>query len=79
METFEIHGNQLIPGIHAYFAVSENSEPAGHSVDFAVEAGKDFAFENAMRAAVSQASVICRFLTEPEFRKAVRDDFENIR
>lgn len=71
--------SQLIPGIHAYFAVSENSEPAGHSVDFAVEAGKDFAFENAMRAAVSQASVICRFLTEPEFRKAVRDDFENIR
>ena len=70
--------SQLIPGIHAYFAVSENSEPAGHSVDFAAEAGKDFAFENAMRAAAAQASVICRFLTEEEFRNAVKADFSSV-
>lgn len=68
---------QLVPGIHAYFAVSENSEPAGHSADFAAAAGADFGFENAMRAAASQSSVVWRFLTEEEFRAAVKDDFAN--
>ena len=67
--------SQLVPGIHAYFAVSDEGEPVGHSADFAAAAGKDFGFENAMRAAVSQASVACRFLAEAEFREAVKADF----
>ena len=46
--------------------------------DFAAEAGKDFAFENAMRAAAAQASVVYRFLTEEEFRNAVKADFSSI-
>ena len=66
---------QLIPGIHAYFAVAGDSEPVGHSADFAEAAGKDFGFENAMRAAAAQASVVCRFMTDPEFREAVKADF----
>lgn len=67
--------SQLVPGIHAYFAVSENFEPVGHSPEFAAEAGKDFGFENAMRAAAAQASVVCRFMTEADFREAVIADF----
>ena len=69
--------SQLVPGIHAYFAVSDEMEPAGHSTEFAAAAAKEFGFENAMRAAASQANVICRFLTEPEFREAVKADFLN--
>ena len=68
--------SQLVPGIHAYFAVAEKSEPTGHSQEFAEAAGKDFAFENAMRAAAAQANVVCRFITDPEFRQAVKDDFK---
>ena len=68
--------SQLVPGIHAYFAVAEKSEPTGHSQEFAEAAGKDFAFENAMRAAAAQANVACRFITDPEFRQAVKDDFK---
>ena len=69
--------SQLVPGIHAYFAVADDSEPAGHTPEFAEAAGKDFGFENAMRAAAAQAHVACRFLAEPEFREAVKADFKN--
>ena len=66
---------QLVPGIHPYFAVSDVMEPVGHSPEFAACAGKEYGFRNAMRAAAAQAHVICRFLTDPAFREAVRADF----
>ena len=68
--------SQLVPGIHAYFAVAEDSEPVGHSQEFAEASSKDFAFENALRAAASQASVVCRFMADAEFREAVKKDFQ---
>ena len=67
--------SQSVPGIHAYFAVSGECEPVGHSAEFAAAAGQDSGFENAMRAAASQASVVCRFMADSGFREAVKADF----
>ena len=67
--------SQLIPGIHPYFAVSDTMEPPGHSVDFCTCAGQDAGFENGLNAAASLAHIGYRFLTEPDFRAAVREDF----
>lgn len=69
--------SQAVPGIHAYFNVSDTCEPVGHTAEFAEYSGKDYGFENAMRAAAAQAHVAWRFLTEKEFRDAVKADFEN--
>lgn len=67
--------SQVIPGIHPSFAIADDSEPVGHTTEFAVAAGKDYGFENAMRAAVSQAAIACRFIADEEFRNAVKADF----
>ena len=68
--------SQLIPGIHPYFAVSDTMEPPGHSVDFCTCAGQDAGFENGLNSAASLAHIGYRFLTEPDFRAAVKEDFE---
>ena len=68
--------SQLIPGIHPYFAVSNTMEPPGHSVDFCTCAGQDAGFENGLNSAASLAHIGYRFLTEPDFRAAVKKDFE---
>ena len=68
--------SQVIPGIHPYFAVSNTSEPPGHSVEFCTCAGQDAGFENGLNAAASLAFIGYRYLTEPEFRAAVRKDFD---
>ena len=67
--------SQLAPGIHAYFAVADDSEPVGHTQEFADAAGKDAGFESAMRAAAAQGAVACRFLADSEFREAVKADY----
>ena len=69
--------SQLIPGIHAYFNIAADSEPAGHSVEKAEAARSDYGFENAMRAAASQAHVMWRFMTEEKFRESVKADFND--
>ena len=69
--------SQVIPGIHAYFAVSNTSEPPGHSVDFCTCAGQDAGFSNALNAAAAIAYIGYRYLTEPEYRTAVQKDFAN--
>ena len=68
--------SQLIPGIHPYFAVSDTSEPPGHSTEFCACAGQDAGFANAMCAAASLAYIGYRFLTDPGFRSAVLKDFD---
>ena len=68
--------SQVIPGIHPYFAVSDTSEPAGHSVDFCTCAGQDAGFENGLNSAAALACIGCRFLAEEDFRDAVRKDFD---
>lgn len=68
--------SQIIPGIHPYFAVSDTAEPPGHSVEFCTCAGQDAGFQNALNSAASLAAIGCRFLSDPEFRAAVRKDFD---
>jgi amidohydrolase len=68
---------QIIPGIHPYFAIEEHAEPVGHSAEFAKAAGEDYGFENAMRAAASQAAVALRFIADETFRNAVKDAFKD--
>lgn len=67
--------SQVIPGIHPYFEVSPQ-KPTGHSAEFSVEAGKDYGFENAMKAAAAQSEIVCRFLSDTDFRNAVIEDFK---
>ena len=67
--------SQEIPGIHGYFAVSNISEPPGHSVEFRECAGKDDGFDNAMKAAAAIAEVGARFLADEQFRNEVKTDF----
>ena len=69
--------SQIVPGIHAYFNIAADSEPAGHTVENAAAAGSDYGFENAMRAAASQAHVMWRFMTEEKFRESVKADFND--
>lgn len=69
--------SQEIPGVHPYFAIADSNAPAGHSKAFCECAGKDPAFNNAMAAAASLAQIGYRFITEKEFRDAVRKDFDN--
>ena len=68
--------SQIIPGIHPYFAVSDTMKPAGHSTEFCACAGQDAGFENGLNSAASLAFIGCKFLTDPEFRAAVRKDFD---
>ena len=67
--------SQIVPGIHPYFAVSDTSVPVPHSKEFAACAGKDFGFDNALRAAAALAHEALRFMTDPAFREAVKADF----
>ncbi|MBR7130492.1 MAG: M20 family metallopeptidase [Lentisphaeria bacterium] len=68
---------QLVPGIHPYFAIVPEGEPAiaAHSPEFRDAAISDFAFDNGLRAAASMAAVVYRFITEKDFRLAVQADF----
>ncbi|MBO4345178.1 MAG: M20 family metallopeptidase [Victivallales bacterium] len=63
------------PGIHAYFAISDHKIP-GHSIEMAEAAHTDFGFDMAMKAATAMAAIALRFLSDGEFRAAVRKDFE---
>jgi hypothetical protein len=51
-------------------------EPPGHSIDFCTCAGQDAGFENVLNSAASLAHIGYRFLTEPDFRAAVKEDFD---
>ncbi len=68
--------SQVIPGIHAYFAVSNTMEPAGHSTELCECARGDDAFNNGLNAAASLAHIAKRYLTEADFRTAVQKDFD---
>ena len=68
--------SQARPGIHAYFAVSDTAEPPGHSVEFCACAGKEVAFDNAMKAAAAIAQVGAKYISDSQFRKEVQEDFK---
>ena len=67
--------SHVCPGIHAYFGISDHKIP-GHSIEMAEAAHSDFGFDMAMKAAAAMATIALRFLTDDEFRKSVRKDFD---
>ncbi len=67
--------SQAIPGAHPYFRISEKAI-GGHSEDFMEAARSPLGLENMLKAATAMAYTACRFLAEPEFRDAVKKDFE---
>ncbi len=69
--------SQKVPGIHPYFALSEDVLPhPAHSVGFRDASATDYAFENAMNGAASMAQTLWKFITDEKFRAEVKKDFE---
>lgn len=68
--------SQAVPGIHAYFAVSNSEKPAGHSTEFCKWAKSDDGFNNGLNAAAALSHIAYRYMSEPEFRTAVHADFD---
>ena len=67
--------SRVCPGIHPYFGITDHMVP-GHSIEMARAAHSDFGFDRAMKAATAMAAIALRFLSDGEFRTAVRKDFE---
>ena len=67
--------SHAVPGAHPYFRISDH-KIAGHSADFMEAARSPVGLEGMLKAATAPAYTACRFLNEPEFRAAVRKDFE---
>lgn len=68
--------SQAVPGIHPYIGISENNtEIAGHSLALAEAAGKPFALDRMHKAAAAMAGVGLRVLTDSEFLKELKIEF----
>ena len=67
--------SRALPGVHDYFAVADRKIP-GHSREFAEAARGDFALDSALRAAASMAHIALKFMTDAEFRRNVKADFD---
>ena len=63
------------PGIHPYFGIADH-EIAGHSTDFAKAAETEYGLNQALKAAAAMAKTGFRFLTDEEFRRKVKAEFE---
>ena len=68
--------SQAIPGAHPYFAISDRKIGA-HSPEFMEAARSERGLEAMLKAAAALAVTACRFLAEPDFRNAVKKDFES--
>ena len=64
------------PGIHPYFAISSDKVIAFHSVEFREAANTGFARENALKTAAVLASIALDYLSDHDFREAVRQNFD---
>ena len=64
--------SQLLPTVNIFFAVSETGEPQLHTIEFREAAGTVFAFNQAVKAGNAMAQTALRFMTEPDFRQAVK-------
>ena len=67
--------SQVIPGSHVYFGIADHQIGA-HSKDFMEAARSPRGLDSMLKAASGLAYTACRYLAEPEFRAAVRGDFE---
>ena len=67
--------SRKIPGAHPYFAISDHRIGA-HSPDFMEAARSPRGLSAMLKASAALAYTACRFLSEPEFRAAVKADFD---
>ena len=63
--------SHLMPTVNVFFAVSENSEPQLHTVEFREAAGTEFAFAQAVKAGNAMAQTAIRFMTDEKFQQTV--------
>lgn len=68
--------SQIIPGTHVYFGIAPNEKPPLHSAKFAEAAKSEYALNSMLRTSKAMAQIGYRFFTDPDFRKAIRDDFK---
>jgi metal-dependent amidase/aminoacylase/carboxypeptidase family protein len=68
--------SRAIPGAHPYFGISDHRIGA-HSPEFMDAAQSPRGLTAMLKAASGLAYTACRFLDDPEFRQAVRQDFLN--
>ena len=67
--------SQVLPGIHPYFAVADHQVP-GHSVELAECSRSQLGLEGALNAAAAMSFIGCTYLTSPDFRAQVQNDFD---
>ena len=66
--------SHAIPGAHPYFGIVEQ-QIGGHSEEFLAASRSDYGIKNMIRSAAALACTACIYLTDPEFRSAVKADF----
>jgi metal-dependent amidase/aminoacylase/carboxypeptidase family protein len=66
--------SHVVPGIHPSFSIARTEIP-GHSIPFRDAAGSAFGRQQMLKAAAALARVGWRFLSDAQFRAAVRNDF----
>lgn len=69
--------SQVIPGTHVYFGIAPNEKPPLHSAKFAEAAKSEYALNSMLKTSKALAQIGYRFFTDPDFRKAIRDDFKS--
>lgn len=70
--------SQIMPSAHFRFSITgETPGCPGHSEIFRETAGKDTAFENAVKTGAVMAKIMIEYSVNPEFRKKVNADFQS--
>lgn len=67
----------VAPGAHCYFAIGNDENMPGHSVQFCAAAHEDGSFDNMLNAAASMTETVFKFLTDETFRDSVKKDFNS--
>ena len=67
--------SRAVPGAHPYFGIADH-KIGSHSPEFMQAAQSPRGLTSMLKAASALAYSACRFLDDPEFRNAVRKDFE---
>ena len=68
--------SQCMPGVNVHFGICENGADAPLHTEALKQAAKtDYAFAQAMKCAAAMAAMGVRYLTKPDFRTAVDEDY----
>lgn len=63
-----------VPGFHGIFGIP--TDGVNHTPQFTGGAGSDESYKRSLHCAAGMAVVACQILTDDEFAKKVREDFE---